>query len=224
MPEKTKRIIDITSKVEARQAPDGKRYIEGVIPYESRSEILWDFVEVIAPGAFNKTLADGADVKAFWAHDDTDILGTRSNGTLKLTDAADGLHFSIEMRDTEVAKDHFETVARGDCSGVSFAFEAVRQEWDESQAPAVRTLREVKLLEISPGVAFPAYSGAYSSAAIRSLIDEARVNPHAAFSARNKPKTDPAPDPSPAPALAPSMTPEERARAELDLVEARYRL
>lgn len=216
---KTKRVLDITSKVEARSAPDGKRFIEGLIPYDSRSEIIWDFVEVIAPGAFNKTLADGAEIKAFWAHDDAAILGSRKAGTLKLENRAEGLAFSVELRDTEVAKDYFETVARGDCNGVSFGFIAERTEWDETVAPAVRTLKEVRLLEISPGVAFPAYPGAQSAAAMRSIFAEAPLLKEQ----RSKPAALAAPaSPEPAPA-PPSPAPEGEARAEAEDEEERQR-
>jgi HK97 family phage prohead protease len=226
--DKTKRVLDISAKVETREAQDGKRFIDGVLPYNSRSEVLWDFVEVIAPGAFSKTLNDGADIKCFWGHDETDILGTRKNGTLVLNDQPDGLHFSVELRDTEIAKDHFEAVKRGDVTGVSFGFIATREEWDETQDPAVRTLKEMRLLEISPGVAFAAYPGAYSSAALRSLVAESGVDIAAALAARNKPTAADSPESDPAP---PETAPEARARAEaeaediatrdeLDLIEA----
>ena len=225
MPELSRRVLDVSSKVEIREAPDGKRFIEGLIPYNSRSEDMWSFVEEIAPGAFSKTLNDGADVKCFWGHDETDVLGTRKNGTLVLEDKSDGLHFSVEMRDTEVSKDHFEAVKRGDVPGVSFGFQTMRDEWNYDATPHLRTLKEVKLFEVSVGVAFPAYPGAQSATALRSLYAEAGVDIAAALASRHKPdlNPDPAPEPSPEPIPAPSaMTPEERARAELDLIAAEY--
>jgi uncharacterized protein len=170
--EKAKRVLDVGSKVEARKTAEGKRFIDGIIPFNSRSEEMWGFVEVIAPTAFAKTLADGADVFVFWAHDEAKILGARKNETLKLEARDDGLHFSVELRDTPESIEYFETVARGDCSGVSFGFIAEKESWDNTQEPALRTLTEVRLLEISPGVAFPAYPGAQSDAARRSLYAE----------------------------------------------------
>ena len=72
--DKTKRLYDVYAKAEVRAAEGGKSYIEGMIPYNSRSEEMWGFVEVLAPSAFNKTLGDGANVFAFWAHDERDVL------------------------------------------------------------------------------------------------------------------------------------------------------
>lgn len=220
--EKVKRVLDAFTKVEARKTPEGKRFIDGVIPYNSRSEEMWGFVEVLAPTAFNKTLGDGANVFAFWAHDDSKILGARANETLKLDSREDGLHFSVEMRDTPESAEFFETVARGDCLGVSFGFVAEKESWDYAQEPALRTLTEVRLLEISPGVAFPAYPGAQSDAARRSLYAEG------APEFRSKFKPEPA-----APAAQESLeaTPEPpdealesrtRAEALLDCYRAAY--
>lgn len=210
---KAKRFLDISSRVEVREAGDGKRYIEGMIPYNSRSEEMWGFVEVIDPSAFRKTLADGAEVYAFWAHNDSEILASRSAGTLTLDNRAEGLHFSIEVRDTAISEDRWAAVARGDVAGVSFGFIAEREEWDSTVTPNLRTLKEVRLLEISPGVAFPAYPGAQSAAALRSLMAEAGVDPRAAL----VPKPEPAAPASPEPAVAPpSQAPEDRARAEAE--------
>ena len=170
--DKTKRLYDVYAKAEVRAAEGGKSYIEGVIPYNSRSEEMWGFVEVLAPTAFNKTLGDGANVFAFWAHDERDVLASTQAGTLKLESREDGLHFSVEMRDSPQSAEHFAAVQRGDVAGVSFGFIAEKETWDNTQEPSLRTLTEVRLLEISPGVAFPAYPGAQSDAARRSLYDE----------------------------------------------------
>ena len=172
MPDKTKRLYDVYAKAEVRAAEGGKSYIEGMIPYNSRSEEMWGFVEVIAPSAFNKTLGDGANVFAFWAHDERDVLAARRAETLKLESREDGLHFSIEMRDDPQSMGHISAVQRGDVTGVSFGFIVEKETWDNTQEPSLRTLTEVRLLEISPGVAFPAYPGAQSEAAKRSLYDE----------------------------------------------------
>jgi uncharacterized protein len=170
MPNIVKRIMDITARVETREgsgAEAGKRYIEGLIPFNSRSEVIWDFVEEIDPTAFNKTMADGANVYAFWAHDDAAVLASRDAKTLALEIRPEGLHFAIDVREDSL--DKFAAVQRGDVVGVSFGFITRKDEWDFTAEPAVRRLKEVQLLEVSPGVAFPAYPGAQSSAATRSL-------------------------------------------------------
>lgn len=218
MPEKIKRMLDLSSRVETRE-DGGKMYIEGMIPYNSDSEDLGGFIERIDPSAFNKTLADGSNVYAFWAHDSSDVLASTEARTLILDNRAEGLHFSVECRAD--CADKYAAVKRGDVAGVSFGFLTIRDEWDFSAGeagPAIRTLKEVRLLEISPGVAFPAYQGAQSGAALRSLVAETRSqNPKPAPVA----DTTIPPEPVPAPS---GLTPEDRARAELEMIAAEYGL
>jgi len=207
--DKTKRLYDVYAKAEVRAAEGGKSYIEGVIPYNSRSEEMWGFVEVLAPTAFNKTLGDGANVFAFWAHDERDVLASTQAGTLKLESREDGLHFSVEMRDSPQSAEHFAAVQRGDVAGVSFGFVAEKETWDNTQEPSLRTLTEVRLLEISPGVAFPAYPGAQSDAARRSLYDEGAPEFRSKFiDKQDKPAEPLSPTPEPPEAL------ESRQKAE----------
>jgi uncharacterized protein len=220
--EKKTRVLDAYAKIETRKDEGGKMFIDGVIPYGSRSEEMWGFVEIIAPGAFKRTLDHGSDIFAFWAHDTTKILASRKGGTLVLEDKADGLHFSAELRETAVAADYFETVSRGDCSGVSFGFIAEVEEWDSKAVPAVRTLKEVRLLEISPGVAFPAYPGAQSDAARRSLYAEGASEFRTKFSQAPAAVEDiPSPEATPGPS---EMAPETRYRLELDMLCAELNL
>jgi HK97 family phage prohead protease len=216
MPEKNKRVHDVYAKVETRAAEDGKKYIDGFIPYNSKSEVMWGFQEQIAPGAFKRTLNNGTDVYAFWAHDDSKVLGSRRSGTLTFDDRADGLHFTVEMRSNAINDDYYEAVARGDVVGVSFGFFSEQEEWDQTQEPALRTLKSVHLLEVSPGVAFPAYPGAQSEAAMRSVERELpRINE---IRSQSKPKpidTPAIPEPTPGPQ---ETAPEARASAEPDPV------
>ncbi|MCX7023056.1 MAG: HK97 family phage prohead protease [Spirochaetes bacterium] len=216
---KAKRYLDLTSKIKTRKNEDGTRYIDGMIPYNSRSEEMWGFVEMIDPSAFRKTLADGAEVFAFWAHNEGEVLASRSAKTLTMDNRDEGLHFAIEMRDTAISEDRWLAIERGDVNGVSFGFITEREEWDNTVKPNIRTLKEVRLLEISPGVAFPAYPGAQSAAAVRSLVAETGINPIEFL----KPK--PAENRESIPlevTLAPSESPapEDRLRAELDLIAA----
>lgn len=216
--EKTKRVRDMDARIETRKSEDGKMFIEGMIPYNSDSEEMWGFVERIAPGAFKRTLNNGTEVYAFWAHDDSKILGARSNGSLVFEDKDDGLHFMVELRDTEAMRDYYEAVSRGDVTGVSFGFFSEVEEWNQKQEPMIRTLKQVRLLEVSPGVAFPAYPGAQSDAARRSLVAEGAREFRSKF--KNQPVEDTSPpandthDPPEDPAL------EARRRLELDLIEA----
>jgi uncharacterized protein len=206
---KAKRLLDISSKIETREK-DGKRYIDGLVPFGSMSEDLGGFIEKIDRTAFNKTLADGAEVYAFWSHNDSEVLGSRSAGTLTLAADDVGLHFSVEMRDNAISEDRWQAVQRGDVVGTSFGFITERDEWDHTTTPAVRTLKEVRLLEISPGVAFPAYPGAQSGAAFRSVVNEVRSM-----------KEKPADVPPATEAAPPAQAPGNDSRAEADAMKRR---
>lgn len=127
------------------------------------------FQEVVARGAFVTTLQT-ADVRAYFDHDTGRVLGRLSAGTLRLQEDDKGLRVEIDLPDTTDGRDVKTLVERGDVSGMSFRFEAVRQEWDETVDPPKRTLLEVRLGEVSI-VSEPAYDG--TSVALRSL-DEAR--------------------------------------------------
>jgi phage head maturation protease len=55
---------------------EGKKHIEGIIPYDSKSVPMWGMVEIIDRTAFNKTLKDETEVRALWNHNDSYILGS----------------------------------------------------------------------------------------------------------------------------------------------------
>lgn len=127
------------------------------------------FGEVIARGAFTETLKT-ADVRAYFDHDSGRILGRSSAGTLRLREDDKGLAVEIDLPDTSDGRDVRTLVERGDVSGMSFSFSALKQTWDETTEPPTRTIQELKLYEVSV-VSEPAYDG--TSVALRSR-DEAR--------------------------------------------------
>ena len=137
---------------------DDKRTIKGVIPYNSDSVDMYGVTERITPTAFNKTLADKAEVKCLLGHDVTKILGSSQAGTLRMYSEADGLHFEVDLPNTTDGNDAFEIIKRGDCRTLSFGFVPVKTQWTRiDNEHDLRELVEVKLLEISVCVAFPAY-------------------------------------------------------------------
>lgn len=158
--------------VETREKEDGKRTIAGCIPFNSRSEDM-GFYEYIAPTAFNKTLKDGADVRALMNHETSKIIGRVKNGTLRLSTDDKGLQIECDLPDTTYAKDAYVLIRDGYCTGMSFGFTVEKEEWQKEQEDDrdVRILKEVRLLEVSFVVAFPAYEATDSSArSIRSLV------------------------------------------------------
>jgi uncharacterized protein len=172
------RIFSIRSiKMETREE-NGKRHIAGVIPYDSMSEEMYGFREIIRKGAFTKSLQEG-DIRCLWNHDTQKVCGRSKADTLTLEDREDGLHFDDELPATSWSADLFESVSRRDAPGVSFGFQTVKDRWtyDETgNGTDQRELLEVRLFEVSVGVAFPAYPESGCTASTRSLAQEAGIN------------------------------------------------
>ena len=166
------------TEVQIRELEDGKKVIEGLIPYNQRSEWM-GFYEYITPTAFNKTLADGADVRAFMNHDTNKLLGRVKNNSLRLRSDEVGLHIECELPDTEYARDVYNLISGGYNRGMSFGFSTVKDKWDEAEEDGrmvpVCHLIEVRLYEVSFCVSFPAYEGTNSQARnVRTILDEFR--------------------------------------------------
>jgi HK97 family phage prohead protease len=144
---------------------DGKKYIDGLIPYNSKSVPMWGITEIIENTAFNKTLKDKSEVRALWNHNDSFILGNTKSGTLELENTDDGLICRCELPKTSYANDLYEIVSRGDVKTMSFGFCPIK--WNDTENGKLRTLKEVKLEEVSFGVTFPAYPETNSQVAMR---------------------------------------------------------
>jgi HK97 family phage prohead protease len=148
---------------------EGKKYIEGLIPYNSKSVPMWGVTEIIDRTAFNKTLSDKAEVRALWNHDDSLVLGNTKSGSLELDNTNDGLICRCELPNTTYANDLYEIVTRGDVSTMSFGFIPVKWLDNGNQ----RTLKEVKLDEVSFGVIHAAYPETNSQTYMRGFMKRA---------------------------------------------------
>ncbi|MGE6516643.1 HK97 family phage prohead protease [Lysinibacillus sphaericus] len=156
-----------TSDVEIREAENGKRTISGyAVKWEMKSHAMGyfkRFKEQFQKGAFTESMTND-DQLALWSHDTTKVLGRTKNGTLRLFEDDIGLRFELDLPNSTLGNDAYETIKRGDVDGVSFGFRMVKQEWDENDIENItRTISKAKLLEISP-VAFPAYPDSQVSA------------------------------------------------------------
>ena len=117
---------------------------------------IWDFREQVAPGAFLKSIQND-DIRALFNHDPNHVLGRNRAGTLNLSEDEKGLAIEIVPPDTQFARDLLVSLKRGDISQMSFGFQVIKDEWDQGKKPMERTLKEVKLFDVSP-VTFPAYT------------------------------------------------------------------
>jgi HK97 family phage prohead protease len=144
--------------------------VAGVIPYNTRS-LPMGFEETILPTAFRKTVNDGFDVKGLLNHDSSKPLARVGNGSLKLENREDGLHFEMELN-PKITYHHdlLESVRSGVVEGVSFGFQVIKDNVKKEGKKILRELQEVALKEISVGVTFPAYPDAESY--VRELQEE----------------------------------------------------
>lgn len=164
---KTKRITFKNLNLRSTEK-EGKKCVEGIIPYDSRSVPIWGVTEVIERGAFKKTLSESDEVRALWNHDDSLVLGSSKSGTLDLEDTADGLICRCELPNTTYANDLYEIITRGDVRTMSFGFRPIK--WQDSDNGKFRTLKEVQLDEVSFGVAYPAYPETNSQTYMRGFM------------------------------------------------------
>jgi HK97 family phage prohead protease len=165
MNKKEKRNITFKNLEIRSTEKEGKKHIEGIIPYDSKSVPMWGITEIIDRSAFNKTLKDKKEVRALWNHNDSYILGNTKSETLELEDSDNGLICRCELPNTSYANDLYEIVARGDVKTMSFGFLPVK--YQDSENGKLRTLKEIALQEVSFGVTFPAYPETNSQTYLR---------------------------------------------------------
>ena len=166
-------------KIERRSFPVGEfragddpesRIVSGhAAVFDTLSVEMGGFRERVAQGAFANTIKND-DVRGLWNHDPASILARTKSGTLKLSEDDRGLAFSMDVAETRVGNDLLVSIRRGDVDEMSFGFVMLDEAWEQEagQELATRTLKQVRLLDVSP-VSFPAYPGTDVNVAVRSL-------------------------------------------------------
>jgi HK97 family phage prohead protease len=175
------------SKIETRTTPvqfemretEGGMSFEGYAAVFNADSAPLPFIERIAPGAFTRSLEARNDIKLLWNHDSGTVLGSTRAGTLRLYEDERGLKVSAQFPNTTAGRDAAELIRRGDVDSMSFGF-SVPQGGDEWSANGQeRTLKSVRLHEVSI-VAFPAYASTAGSTSVRgldSVAQRAAVDP-----------------------------------------------
>ena len=161
---------------ELRQAGDGMSFSGYAAVFDSPSQPL-PFVETIAPGAFKRSLSSRNNVRMLLNHDTSRVLGTTRAKTLRLAEDSKGLHVEADLPETTYGRDLSVSMQRGDVDSMSFGFSVPKggDSWNEDGSR--RTLREVRLHEVSV-VTFPAYEATsaqvrdYSALAVRAQADQ----------------------------------------------------
>ena len=127
------------------------------------------FREVIAPGAFTRTLQSGEPVFLLVNHDTDNLpLASTQSGTMSLRQDETGLYMEADLDPNNPrAQELASAVSRGDVSKMSFAF-TVEPGGDTREA-GLRTLQDLNLFEVSV-VTWPAYDA--TTVGMRTASDE----------------------------------------------------
>ncbi|MGF7005806.1 HK97 family phage prohead protease [Aminobacter sp. BE322] len=136
---------------------DGIKVAGYAAVFNQETEIGSYFREVFLPGAFDKSIGKN-DVPFLIQHHDLPLARTRS-GTLKLSADGHGIRMesTLDANDPDVAR-IVPKMKRGDLDKMSIAFRAVKERWDDTQDPPLRTVEEAILYDVSI-VTDPAYPG-----------------------------------------------------------------
>lgn len=164
--------------IEVREEQDGMRFTGYAAVFNSESEPL-PFTEVIERGAFKRSIDSRNDIKLLWNHDTASVLGSSRAKTLRLYEDERGLKVEAMLPNTTLGRDAAELLRRGDVDSMSFGFSVPRggDEWSDDGMR--RTLKSVRLHEVSI-VSFPAYTGTAGTTSVRGLAaiaKRAQVDP-----------------------------------------------
>lgn len=166
--------------VEIRAASEGHppRLVGYAAVFNSQSEDLGGFREVILPGAFDRAIREAHDVRALVNHNPDKLLGRTSSGTARLAVDARGLLVEVDVPDTQDGRDTETLVRRGDLSQMSFAFRTRADQWRTQDGEPLRELLDVELFDVSV-VAYPAYPATEVSARALEQARAPKVEPPA---------------------------------------------
>ena len=114
------------------------------------------FDEQIRRGAFSKTIGERMPILQ-WNHGKDPAIGQVPIGAITALREDDrGLWVEARLHPNDAVRPVRDAIASGAITGMSFRFQAMQQQVDESGEMPLRTLTEVKLFELGP-VAMPAY-------------------------------------------------------------------
>lgn len=150
------------------------RHIEGyAIVFNSLSNDLGGFREIIEQGAITDELIKNSDILCLMNHDIKRGVLARSyqgRGSLKLEIDEHGLHYSFDAPNTDLGDEVLEGIRRGDISKCSFAFVCGEDNWTKDEnGEYIRHVKKIKNLYDVSLVYHPAYDETEVKADTRGL-------------------------------------------------------
>jgi uncharacterized protein len=164
-----------TRSFQIRAAENDDFKLEGyAATFGTESKDLGGFREIVAPGAFLRSLAASADIHATVQHNFGSLLGRTKNGSLTLAEDQRGLRFSIQLdKKSALHKEVYNNVRSGLLDECSFTFTVGPEGQVWSADGKTRTLTDVNLIEVAI-VCLPAYPGTTADAR-SAVVDNASL-------------------------------------------------
>ena len=136
-----RRLIGDMPGLEVKEDQNGRTVIRGYAAvFESESQDLGGFVEIVERGAFDDVMRSNPDV--FGKYNHSQVIGRTSSGTMRLFVDERGLRYEIDPPKSAAAV--VELIERGDCRGSSFAFRANPKDESWSKDVNGRMIRRIK--------------------------------------------------------------------------------
>jgi HK97 family phage prohead protease len=164
-----RRLIGEVPGLEVKQNENGRTVIRGYAAvFESESQDLGGFVEVVERGAFDDVMKTNPDV--FGKYNHSQVIGRTSSGTMRLFVDERGLRYEIDPPRSAAAV--VELIERGDVRGSSFAFRSkpADETWQRDAAGRmIRRIKRFSFLGDAGPVDTPAYLGTETYVSKRAL-------------------------------------------------------
>ena len=158
---------EFTTTIELRAEGDGNTF-SGYAALFNTESLPLPFTEVIAPGAFKRSLRSRNDVKLLWNHDSSMPLASTRSGTMTLVEDERGLKVTATLPQTSAGNDARELIQKNIVDAMSFGFSVPAGGDSWSNDGSTRTLKSVRLHEVSI-VAWPAYEATGGTVSVRAL-------------------------------------------------------
>jgi HK97 family phage prohead protease len=136
-----RRLIGEVPGLEVKEDQNGRTVIRGYAAvFESESQDLGGFVEIVERGAFDDVMRSNPDVFGKYNHER--VIGRTTSGTMRLAVDERGLRYEIDP--PRSAADVVELIQRGDVRGSSFAFRSNPKDESWTRDVNGRMIRRIK--------------------------------------------------------------------------------
>jgi uncharacterized protein len=173
--QKETRFGGATFELRAEGTPSRPRITGLAARFGAKTTLQPGLNEVIAKGAFKRSLGEGNDTVLNFNHSDDKVCARVAAGTLRLRETEQGLMFDAEV-DPEISYvgDLYRSIKAGNISECSFSFtpyedgDSIDTDPDESRA-MLRTLKSVRLWDVA-AVTHPAYGSGATNLNARNVV------------------------------------------------------